>query len=208
MADIKTKCKDCGKEMFVSEYAEEVVCSNCGSSFRVKDDEEEKQIAQEKKDALKARSDYGSEGIPQTLSVNEILVNSLVSKKKNVLQGLYFRAAIACLSVGIVSSICNYTDFLPPSAKSFLETHMPWLFIVLHIFIILAAFKDNVFDGVLSLIIPPYAYYYIFFKSDEYMFKAIFLGLLIGYGGNYFRFLIDSSDNFITWGNRMLDGEY
>ncbi len=208
MADIKTKCKDCGKEMFVSEYAEEVVCSKCGISFRVKDDEEYKQIARKKKDAIKARSDYGSEGIPQTLSVNEILANSLVYKKKNALQSAYVRAGIVCLIVAVAASICNYTDFLPPSAKSFLEIRMPWLFIVLHIFIVFAAFKDNVFDGILSLVIPPYAYYYIFFKSDEYMFKAIFLGLLIGYGGTYLHFLIDSSDNIIAWGNRMLDGEY
>ena len=208
MADIKIKCKDCGKEMSVSEYAEEVVCSSCGSSFRVKNDEEEKQIAQEKRSAMKARSDHGSEGIPQTFSVNEILTNSFVKKKKNALQGTYVRAGIVCLIVSVIASICNYTDVLPPSAKLFLTIHMPWLFIVLHVFVILAAFKDNVFDGILSLILPPYAYYYIFFKSDEYIFKAIFLGLLVGYGVDYFHFVVDSSDNFISWGNRMLDGDY
>ena len=142
------------------------------------------------------------------MSVNEILTNSFVKKKKNALQGTYVRAGIVCLIVAVIASICNYTDVLPPSAKSFLTIHMPWLFIVLHIFVILAAFKDNVFDGILSLILPPYAYYYIFFKSDEYMFKAIFLGLLVGYGVNYFHFVVDSSDNFISWGNRMLDGDY
>ena len=208
MADIKAKCKDCGNEMSVSEYAEDVVCSSCGFSFKIKDEAQEEQIAQDKKIAIKARVDNGSAGIPQTLSVNEILKNSFVQKKKNALQGTYVRSGIVCLIVAVVSCICNYTDVLPPDAKLFLTIHMPWLFVVLHIFVILAAFKDNVFDGILSLILPPYAYYYIFFKSDEYMFKAIFLGLLVGYGVDYFHFVIDSSDHFISWGNRLLDGEY
>jgi DNA-directed RNA polymerase subunit M/transcription elongation factor TFIIS len=208
MADIKIKCKKCNKEFLVSEYADEVVCSSCGSSFQAKDPEVVEQVAAEKKQALKERVDSGSEGIPQTLSVNEILHGSSVKKKKNAVQGRFVLMLFIFLIVGCLSSICNYTNILPDSYKYFLSSHMPWLFLVLHVLIVFSAFKDNIFDGILSFLLPPYAYYYLFFKSDEYIFKAIYLGLLMGYGVEYFEFIVEKSRDFVDWGNSMLDGDY
>lgn len=51
-----------------------------------------------------------------------------------------------------------------------------------HFSVVLLAFKDNVFRGILSLLLPGYSFYYIFGVSDLFMLRAIAAGILVGIG--------------------------
>lgn len=208
MADIKINCKECEKELLVSEYADEVVCSACGHTFMVKDPDSTAQVMAEKRKVLKERVDSGSEGIPQSLSVNEILRKTVSPKKKSVVHETFIKMVVIFIVVGIVSYLLRYTDVFPSELTYMLKNYMPWVFIVLHIFIIFAAFKDNIFDGILTLLLPPYTYYYLIFKSDEYIFKAIYLGLLVGYGSDFIFWVLDRNKELISIGNKFIDGGY
>ncbi|MDA3799033.1 MAG: hypothetical protein PF692_08125 [Kiritimatiellae bacterium] len=208
MADIKINCKKCDKELSVSEYADEVICSACGHAFVVKDPDSIAKVMEEKRQILKERSDSGSEGIPQSLSVNEILRKTASPKKKSSVHGTFNKMLIIFAVVGLISYMLRYTEIFPAELSYMLKNYMPWTFVVLHFLIIFAAFKDNVFDGTLTLLLPPYAYYYLIFKSDEYVFKAIYLGLLVGYGGDFMFWVVDKNRELIRIGNKFLDGGY
>lgn len=65
-----------------------------------------------------------------------------------------------------------------------------WLVLVVYVFIVLAAFKDAVFQGILALLVPFYGFYWLFFVSDAFMMRALVGGMMVGLG-----------QDFCTWFN-------
>jgi len=66
------------------------------------------------------------------------------------------------------------------------------LMVAFHILVILKAFKDSVFQGVLCAIIPFYSLYYLFAVSDDFYMRAVIAGVLILVGqdgAEYFKVL-------------------
>jgi len=68
------------------------------------------------------------------------------------------------------------------SSIDMIRVYGPIAFIIIHIIIIIKAFKDTVFQGVLCMIIPFYSIYYLFAVSDDFYMRAIVGGLMVGIG--------------------------
>ena len=53
---------------------------------------------------------------------------------------------------------------------------------VIYGIVVLDAFRDEMFQGLLSLFIPPYTVYYLFFRSDSFGLRALLGALVIAFG--------------------------
>lgn len=58
----------------------------------------------------------------------------------------------------------------------------PWVLLGIYLWTLLQAFRDSVFSGILSLLVPPYALVYLFLIADSFYARAICGGLLVGIG--------------------------
>jgi hypothetical protein len=86
------------------------------------------------------------------------------------------------LVVGGGMYYARYMNGLPAPYAAWLPAYGPYVIILLHIVIILTAFQDTVFQGILCLLIPLYSFYYLFLISDIFYLRALVAGLLVGLG--------------------------
>lgn len=107
-------------------------------------------------------------------------------------------AWLVFLAVGAAMWFARYGSYLRPEQVGMIKTYGPYVVILLHIIIILTAFQDTVFQGILCIIIPFYSFYYLFLVSDAFYLRALGAGLLIGIG-------VDSALFFQTVANQAID---
>ena len=78
------------------------------------------------------------------------------------------------------------------SSPAFCDTSRTYgsiILIALHILIVLKAFRDSVFQGIMALLIPMYSVYYLFAVSDDFVMRALVGALAIGVGYDGFASL-------------------
>lgn len=60
-----------------------------------------------------------------------------------------------------------------------------WAILLMHIAVVLLAFGDDVFSGVLCFIIPGYTIYYLFTQADQILLRGLVAALLIVFGMDF-----------------------
>ncbi len=214
MADIKIVCKDCNKEFRVSEFIEndKCVCPACGA-------ENTKPagagtVEKKKPLKLKPKEDTGNTVTPESYeaarkasnwSVREQINDDLSKDKKRS-----FHCAgswVVFILLGAATGFLRYGDFLPNDRLAQMQEYGPYAILLFQVVIILRAFKDSVFQGILCLLIPFYSVYYIFLVSDDFYLRAILGGMLVGTGqdtavflNEEFQDIIKTVDSFIQTG--------
>jgi hypothetical protein len=86
------------------------------------------------------------------------------------------------IALGGLMGAIRYGGILSAEALPMLQVYGPFVIIAFHVLIILKAFRDNVFSGILCLLIPLYSFYYLFMNSDDFYLRAVVGGMLIGLG--------------------------
>ena len=93
-----------------------------------------------------------------------------------------------------------YLRFLMPLTAGVLAGMRFWgsmTLLACHVRIIISAFSDDTFQGMLCLLIPGYSLYYLFFMSDEYLLRAITAALVVTFGLDAWQYLhVLSTDGF------------
>jgi hypothetical protein len=79
--------------------------------------------------------------------------------------------------------------------------------VILYIVVVLDAFKDDIFQGLLCLI-PFYAPYYLYFRSDSFYLRAIGGALVVAFGPDAFVSLHEITKSFVDWVDMRLSGDY
>ncbi|HAL92416.1 MAG TPA: hypothetical protein DCM68_05260, partial [Verrucomicrobia bacterium] len=67
-----------------------------------------------------------------------------------------------------------------------IATYGPWVILGLHLVVAILAFMEELFAGVLCLIIPGYSLYYLLARSGRPFLCALVCGLLVGLGEDTF----------------------
>ena len=191
MADIEVKCPACGKSLMVSEFVDfdALRCRACGgkltpsatlsaaggaaSLYRMKPPEAEP-----------ARPAADVAGAP---AAGENLAR-LMRRRKDPQAGRKRMPAIVVASwiifvvLGGIMGVLRYGDV--GAATTFIKgSHFGLILIlIMHVVIILKAFRDSVFQGVLCFLIPFYSLYYIIVVSDDFILRACVAGGLVGIG--------------------------
>lgn len=184
MADVQIMCASCGNTVTVSQFADPstVTCVQCGQKLQgapsaVGDPDATKQSIRPK---LKRRDDPGVAAAPVAPAEPQQW-DILESMKKDVPPppGVSLAHTIGSWAtfalVGAGAGCANYI-FLP----GLLNPYAPWIVLIFVVTILLKAFKDSMFQGTLCLLVPGYAFYYLFLVCDDFYLRAVIGGLLVG----------------------------
>ncbi|MDD4871656.1 MAG: hypothetical protein PHR77_13950 [Kiritimatiellae bacterium] len=190
MADIELKCPKCSATMVVSEFADhgKLTCHACGEPF-VKPD-----VASQNGKPSVRKLTFAKQAPEQApeenLKPTKWQISQQAAKEKRPKQGFQMThllwSSIIFLLLGGTMAYLRYGGGYLSNNRDLIRLYGPIIIITIHIIILLKAFKDSVFQGVLCLLIPLYSFYYIFSVSDDFYMRAIVGGLLIGIGQDSF----------------------
>lgn len=107
------------------------------------------------------------------------------------------------LVLGAAMWAIRYGHYVPQNYVEMLTKYGPYAVAGIHVILLLMAFQDSVYQGILSLLIPLYTFYWLFVISDSFVFRAIVAGLLVGIGQDsaafYNALVIEYSGTVRTW---------
>jgi hypothetical protein len=188
MADIRAHCPTCGKEMVVSEFARSVVCRACNASVTLGGSSSEKSKAAPE---LKFRSiERASSQAPDAKlgpNLKETAENIRQRTEKGDTGSRDWRnhpaaSWVVFMLLGGLTGWMRYGNCLPPDYLEMMKSYGPYVALVLHVLITVRAFEDSILNGALCVLLPPYAYYYLFITSDFFMLRAVVAGFMAGIG--------------------------
>jgi len=104
---------------------------------------------------------------------------------------------------GGMMGFLRYGRVLPSAYLSMFKTYGPWIVLGVYVCLILFAFKDTIYQGILCVLVPLYAFYYLFVLSDAFLVRALVGGLLVGVGQDsaifFQNYLTEIVDNVRRW---------
>jgi hypothetical protein len=194
MADIEIRCLRCSGVTIVSEFVDpdSLACRYCGEPLEkpVETDEEEEAAQGIRSAEMEEQYAYeDAEGFEDSGAGEWRFHRSArsaaaararaASKFKISYAGICW---IIFIVLGGIAGFFRYGGGFSGAEKLFLEQYGVFLLLAVHIFIVLKAFKDSIFSGVLSLLVPFYSLYYLFFVSDDFLLRAVVGALLVAVG--------------------------
>ena len=198
MADISIICAQCGTVVTVSEFVHDdaVVCHECGTQL-------EKPGDQGNGRRIKVRyrpppPPAITEPVPGEEEALE--EESRKQEDENVRKHRFAQRRTAWVVVFVLaagSAFLRYGGILPDRYLQGMIRFGPLVMFLMHIWVVLRAFKDSVFEGILCLLVPFYSLYYVLAVTDEFFMRAVILGLLPGLG-------YDSAVYYQQEGSRIL----
>ena len=218
MADLEIKCTVCARTMTVSEFVDPdaIFCHSCGEQLQIP------QKAQDKKTpSVKVAHGKPLGLVPpkKELTENEQAAEEPpkewrfhTATKKDPSKDKKLRLSPALISTTIfiiLGSLCFYMRYrlnLPPEQVFLLKRYSPIIYAAFHILIALKAFGDSVFHGVLCILLPPYALYYLFLVSDDFYMRGVFGGILFAVGEDSFYIFQGWIMDFVRVANDFIQG--
>ncbi len=197
MADIKINCQKCGTENIVSEYAEveSIECRSCKNKIQVEKKNKQRKLAVRKE--VVAAEPENLKG--EKLSIQTPLVdlkppvddphsqNSIfrkaeqkqLKKHKAFVYAMWFLFLILA-GFGIYNRFYSFIipNITPEQFKEYGLIGIGGLYLIC----VAAAIKDNMFDGLLSIVVPFYCFYYLFEKSSSAFLRAVTGAFLLTFG--------------------------
>lgn len=106
------------------------------------------------------------------------------------------------LTLTPVLCLLRYVEFLPESDVNDLIYGGQIAFAVFYLVILVEAFTEDMFDGILCLFLMPYTFYYLFFKSTSFVIRAVILALFAAFGYDIsmtvYTWVVGAID-YVTW---------
>lgn len=187
MADIEVRCESCGASIKISEYADlsVVQCRKCRNSLKTESQVVPKAAIRVRKRAAGDRQPAPLVDRPPSETVNAAAVPAgskpLLPKRKGA--NMHMVAAWAIFAVlALATGLLRYGNLLSPAQLDLFARISPFVFIFFHLLIVVKAFEDSVFNGILCLIVPFYSLYYLFMTCDSFYLRAVVAGTLVGIG--------------------------
>lgn len=202
MADITISCPGCGNQITVSEFvsAEFLVCAKCKARVPVP----ARTVTAPANGGLKMAAPSEPPPAPETTSpkkgksgrpapasnplngVSQYFPSSLrqhgrrrrrASTGANLLPWLVFVVLLLALA-----GLRFWPGVLSASDCDLLVTGGVWVLAGLQVAVVIHAFNDEAFHGVMCAIIPGYSLYYLFGQADQYYLRAIAAAFLLVFG--------------------------
>jgi DNA-directed RNA polymerase subunit RPC12/RpoP len=192
MADIDIICPNCSKVMTASEFADPqyLTCPSCGHKIGEKAASSQTTAAHQplvfrKQWDVKADKP-GEPAPPAEWRFHKHTAHSQVEKKTKMTYAI--RSWVIFLVFGGLMAYWRYGSHISPQAIAQIRLYGPWIMGVIVIIITLEAYRDSVFQGVLStLLFFFYPFYYLFAVSDRFYMRAFIAGILIAIGKDSFE---------------------
>ena len=84
--------------------------------------------------------------------------------------------------LGTLMGFLRYGHLLTLDQLDFMRAVGPYAILVIHITLIMMAYQDTVFQGILATLVPLYSFYWLFIISDAFLIRAAVAALLVGIG--------------------------
>ena len=218
MADVDVHCDKCGSTVTVSEFVdfEAMYCRRCGEKLNrdTRDDDrqrlrirpEPEPEPQEKPRRRRRTPNAGSAEVmeAETREDKQYLPggrHAAAHHKRKVRLTHMTASWILFIVLGGLMYVLRYRDEVSSALIDQAFTFGPYLLAALHVVIVLRAFTDSVFQGILCLLVPLYSAYYLFMVSDDFYLRALVAGLLVGIGQDsmaFYQELITNVTNAVT----------
>ncbi len=192
MADVTIKCPQCGKQVTVSEFVdpESLTCSECEAKLGMPKSTAPRQRpittvlrpAEKKADPAQqkpldpARQKLIDKSTRKARKKSRKLAKG---KPKSATDQSVWRMRQYILSwvmfVILALILCSFRwgSFLTKDAAATFKEYGMIGFAVLSLVVIIDAFSEDMFEGLLCLFIPGYLLYYLFAKSDSFFLRAL-----------------------------------
>ena len=194
MADVILTCPECEKKTAVSEYYSEntAVCHACGHVFHMPERKRPAAIRlkQKEKPIEPAKA-------PAHVSVNDNAAElpSLGMRRSRILEREKRRVKISrvVMSVSwlvfVVLAVClayirfyNGCQFIPLEK---IKNYGIIAVCISYVAIICLALTDNMFDGLLCIVVPLYPFYYLFIVSGNVYMRAVIGAVFVVFGYDF-----------------------
>lgn len=112
------------------------------------------------------------------------------------------RFAASCIFFIVLGSGLIYIRFfasLPGLAPDLLKQYGMIAVGIVYFVSIFVAIKDNMFDGLLAIVVPFYPFYYLFFICGSFFLRALTAVLLVAFGFDCLMFLQNIALKFMDW---------
>ena len=195
MSDVEIKCEECGAPVTLSEYAavDTISCRSCGAPLRARPSaptdsvHEQLQLKQEERvpepdEEMTPAIPTDDEAEESTWRFDRYIQRSRGNIKTETKQSGVIWSWLCFVVLAVVMASIRFLNIVPPESVDLLLIYGQYEALFKHVTIILMAFKDTVFQGILCLLIPGYSVFYLFFVSDNFWARALFGGVLVGIG--------------------------
>jgi len=194
MADIQFKCPACGRLQTVAEFVEEPVmaCPACGQAMIPLERQpgilglklKRRDPPRPREQAVHTDAPGSADNVP-ALPVLMAWRSASLARDAHRIQVHAMRVWLSALVFLVLAGGGAYIRFYGGWPGMPLET-LKWYgmlaIAVAYLFIIRLALRDNMFDGLLSIVIPLYPFYYLFFSSSALFTRALVGALLVVFG--------------------------
>lgn len=199
MADISLTCSECGKTIKVSEYISKktIQCNSCGHELPIPEQKKSatriglKQQEKPKETDIPIESatiDKPTSAIPSRgLRKSSFQVHDRKRVKINA-----FMLAVSWVVFVLLAAGLAYIRFYRGWPGVPLEDIKQYGLIALgisYLLITILAIKDNMFDGLLCVVVPMYPFYYLFMVSGHVYLRAVVGAMLVMSGYDLTIFL-------------------
>jgi hypothetical protein len=184
MADIQITCTRCFTVATVSEFVDDsaLVCRSCGAELTrpSRPDARAKPTMAATRDIGRTDDEQPSpDGNPIELWPG----GKRAPRHRRKHRALHHWYAFGLfLALGSLMAYWRYGGGLSPVRLELLRAYAAPALLGLHVLIILKAFEDQVFQGILCLLVPLYSLYYAFGVMDSLYVRALIAAVLIGIG--------------------------
>lgn len=188
MADIEVRCSQCDAVIRISEFADasKTSCHHCGGSLS----KPQSLIATATKPGLHLATHKVDHTASQHQTTGEWNFNKTMNLSKDIRLekdrkpkvSQHFLAWVLFILFGGAMYLGRYQYLFPPNVMLLLDEYAIYVVGFVYVMIIVRAFADTIYQGILCVICPLYPFYYIFMVSDNFYFRAFVGGLLIGMG--------------------------
>lgn len=198
MADIILTCPKCQSKTTVSEYISEkvVTCFSCGQELAVPE-------LKKSTSGLKLRQSPAppipppeqpqeAEGKGRVVTATVKRKSALQDRERRRMKASAVMVAVSWVVFVLLAAVLGYIRFfsgIPGIAPEDLEKYGLIAVGVCYVLIIVLAVKDNMFDGLLCIVVPMYPFYYLFMVSNLVYVRAIVAAILVAFGYDFMLFL-------------------
>ena len=190
VADIVLKCAACGKENKVSEYAssEALVCASCHHALDIPAVETRsgrlhmRKLESQQAETLTgaARDDVAEKKIRRESSIASAAVLSNVHKARVKVKNPH--AFWSYLTFLIVCGTLVGLQYMMKQRPELMEAY-EWARIgfsaIATVLLLVVAFQDSTFQGLLCIFVLPYAIYYAAVRLEVYWIQGFFMGVIV-----------------------------
>jgi hypothetical protein len=199
MADILVTCDVCGHDHRISEYADPagISCADCGGELSIPERNVDSPLRLKTAEAPASGEQKRAEPPPISGEVAAPVSLPEADQVRTDLNEVYQPrekekkppTLLAWLAFMVLAGVMVWMQMGIRQDPHLFSTYN-WVRIIagalIYLLVIVVAFEDHLWQGLLTLFIPPYSIYYALVRLDSQMLRNLFLALMVAFAAEMY----------------------